>query len=227
MIPLSRPNTASDAFDAKNMWYNDWVEIYMFTGDSGPNKKNIVDGDMYVNTQALIGLYDKDQTQVKYWPYRDIVSHRDKVERKYVSYAGKNFDDEFAFYRDIYRNGYDMGANFEHGGTGDLFFDYNTTPPAYNQSVLSHNGNMYLFEDARIECYDSTHTPNATKGVKNNIFAHKNLVIDGVAMKQGKTETQTKGNNRDYSNAGIDNINYKINNLFTELNVSIYGDVID
>ena len=70
-------------------------------------------------------------------------------------------------------------------------------------STFRINGDVWLWEDARIENFDSTKTYNAYKGVKNNIYAMQDLYIDGYCY---------QGNDKD--------------NFYASNQVSIFGDVM-
>lgn len=140
--------------DGKTLFYNDWVELFMFSSweDDG---QIAIDGDLYSTSRILIGLWDKNTTndrQIRYW---------DESRRRKELFA---LPDE----------------NYEHG-RHDLFFD--GAGLNHESTKFRINGNMYLWEDARIENFDSVNTPNAQKGIKNNIYAQKDLYIDGFRYK--------------------------------------------
>ncbi len=197
------------AKDAGYTYYNDWVELYMFApviGSGSGSVNTAVNGNVYANSRVLIGLLDRDKSNTYYpWTWDDT--------RKRMVYPG---DAEAAAwlmgdlsYTDYISAG-DNRDNYEHGFDSDVFFDHMGTISYSRLSAQFRvNGNMYLWEDARIENFDSTQTDNARNRIKNNIYAYKNLTIDGTYIEgwhSNDTPIKPADENRYY--------------------VTIYGDVI-
>ncbi len=199
------------AKDAKGYtYYNDWVELYMFApviGSGSGSVNTAVNGNVYANSRVLIGLLDRDKSNTQHpWTWDDA-----RKRMVYPSDAEKGA----AWLRgDLscrdYRSSGDNEYNYEHGFDSDVFFDHMDTISYSRLSAQFRvNGNMYLWEDARIENFDSTQTDNARNGIKNNIYAYKNLTIDGTYIEgwhSNETPIKPADENRYY--------------------VTIYGDVI-
>lgn len=159
------------------IYFNDWAELYMFAPTSdGKNAKTAINGNVYANSRVLIGLLDRDEYNTStpmYWDEgrKRLVYPKDSTDKGIIG------DIPFSNY--ISKN--DSATNYEHGFASEVFFDH-LSVSAYNRTVSQFrvNGNMYFWEDVRIENFDSTKTDNAQKGIKNNIYAYKNLVIDGT-----------------------------------------------
>lgn len=185
------------------LFYNDWVELYLFSDYRSENKNygdirspefdyvgqsqgsyansfpqdylagaieyprnyTAINGDLYVQSRALIGLWDKDRNDKESWQfYYDTVMGRD-----YWDYYNTLGDTRF-------EHGYPAGV--------DVFFDHvNNNIPA-EDTTFRINGNMYLWDDTRIENFDSINTYNAYQGIKNNIYARKDLAIDGYVFQR-------------------------------------------
>ena len=146
---------------AGNTYYNDWVELYMFSNygtsldNQYPRNYTAVNGDVYAQSRVLIGMWDKDATDLKHFNTWNF----EKLRREYR----------------------EVSADYEHGNSGfETLFDHDNKNkvPVY-ASKFRVNGDVWLWEDARIENFDSTRTYNAYKGVKNNIYAMQDLYIDG------------------------------------------------
>ena len=201
--PIDFDNTPMDSG-----FYNDWVELYMFSANDGGT---IVDGNLYADSKILIGLVDRDQNN------RDYIRIWDNDLKRAV-YPGKAYNYNNADSNKSWRyTGYDayfkddnLDPNFEHGFGKDVFFDHQGSEVLErSRSKFRINGDMYLWEDARIENFDSTKTANKEKGIKNNIYAAKNLYIDGLYISGWQRS---------------DNIVYEQMKFVRE--VDIYGDVI-
>ena len=194
--PLDMDNTPM-----QGGFYNDWVEFYMFAATPGDTA---LDGNLYAHSRILIGLVDKDHSNRQYISYWDA----DQQRRVFPSRASYQVtSDVFPAYG---LEGDSDGSvlNYEHGFSEDVFFDH-TRSDVLDRSVSQFrlNGNMYLWEDARIENFDSTQTENAFTGVKNNIYAAKDLYIDGFVI------------------SGWDSI-FAWANMQVSHQVSVYGDVV-
>ena len=195
--PLDMDNTplySSSALDEKDRWYNDWVELYMFSASTGGTT---LDGNLYADSRVLVGLLDRNQAM------RDYVRYWDDTVKRSV-YSKDNDSDTLTNYlQDNTFVGLSLEAGFEHGFGKDVFFDHKDTTLDRSLSKFRINGNCYFWEDARIENFDSTQTENALSGIKNNIYAHKDLYIDGLYIYEWITT-----------------------NPETSSEVSIYGDVV-
>lgn len=159
------------------IYFNDWVELYMFApSQDGGESKTAVNGNVYANSRVLIGLLDRDRNNRLYpWVWDDT--------QKRMVYPKDSDSDWFKGelpYAEYISPG-DTVDNYEHGFTTEVFFDHSSVN-AYNRksSQFRVNGNMYFWEDVRIENFDSMQTENAANGIKNNIYAYKDLVIDGT-----------------------------------------------
>lgn len=195
--PLDMDNTplySSSALDEKDRWYNDWVELYMFSASTGGTT---LDGNLYADSRVLVGLLDRNEAMREYVRYWD-----DTVKRSV--YSKDNDSDTLTNYlQDNTFVGLSLEAGFEHGFGKDVFFDHKETTLDRALSKFRINGNCYFWEDARIENFDSTQTENALGGIKNNIYAYKDLYIDGLYIYEWITT-----------------------NPETSSEVSIYGDVV-
>lgn len=188
-------------------YFNDWVELYMFAPTvGGGSSTTAVNGNVYANSRVLIGLLDRDRNNRLYpWVWDDA--------RKRMVYPSDSDSDWFKGdipYADYISPG-DTIDNYEHGFLTEVFFDHMSVS-SYNRksSQFRVNGNMYFWEDVRIENFDSMQTENAANGIKNNIYAYKNLVIDGTYI-----EGWNSGNDSPIKPV-------ETNNFY----VTIYGDVI-
>ncbi|HIU98966.1 MAG TPA: type II secretion system protein, partial [Candidatus Limadaptatus stercoripullorum] len=195
--PLDMDNTPlyrSSALEDKDRWYNDWVELYMFSASTGGTT---LDGNLYADSRVLVGLLDRNEAMREYVRYWD-----DTVKRSV--YSKDNDSDTLTNYlQDNTFVELSLEAGFEHGFGKDVFFDHESTTLDRALSKFRINGNCYFWEDARIENFDSTQTENALSGIKNNIYAHKDLYIDGLYIYEWITATPE-----------------------TSSEVSIYGDVV-
>ena len=167
------------------LWYNDWAELYMFSAVEGGTAVN---GDLYSNSKILIGLSDRNLSSRAYLRRWDNTIKRSVFaqQKKGTWLEGLVDDGQLDNYlQDIRFNNIDLRYNFEHGfgeeGEGtDVFFDHHTANDVvlkYSLSTFRLNGDMYLWEDARIENFDSYNTANSRE---NDIFAKKDLYIDGL-----------------------------------------------
>ena len=193
--PLDMDNTPLySSSDDEVRWYNDWVELYMFSASTGGTT---LDGNLYADSRVLVGLLDRNEAMREYVRYWD-----DTVKRSI--YSKDNDSDTLTNYlQDNTFVGLSLEAGFEHGFGKDVFFDHKETTLDRALSKFRINGNCYFWEDARIENFDSTQTENALSGIKNNIYAHKDLYIDGLYIYEWITT-----------------------NPATSSEVSIYGDVV-
>ncbi len=170
---------------AGNTYYNDWVELYMFSNygtslnTQYPRNYTAVNGDVYAQSRVLIGMWDKDATDLKHFNTWNF----EKLRREYR----------------------EVSADYEHGNSDfETLFDHDDDDKVpVERSTFRVNGDIWLWEDARIENFDSTRTYNAYNGVKNNIYAMKDLYIDGYCY---------QGNDKD--------------NFYASNQVSIFGDVM-
>lgn len=153
---------------AGNTYYNDWVELYMFSNygtsldNQYPRNYTAVNGDVYAQSRVLIGMWDKDATDLKHFNTWNF----EKLRREYR----------------------EVSADYEHGNSDfETLFDHDDDDkvPVY-ASKFRVNGDVWLWEDARIENFDSTRTYNAYNGVKNNIYAMQDLYIDGYCYQGSK-----------------------------------------
>ena len=192
-------------------WYNDWAEIYLFSPSKGDTvvdgnlyADTVVDGNLYADSRVLIGLLDRNndnRTYMQVW--NDTTKRFDLVDGTPMYSESDLFGGEF-------------DGNFEHGFGQSVFFDHQENDVLDRDiSKFRINGNMYLWEDARIENFDSTNTQNASEGIKNNIYAAKDLYIAGI------WNTQWIDMDGSFWDA-----NWVRDRLQTEREVSIYGDVV-
>lgn len=192
-VNIDQPNESQKPTEDQ-LWYNDWVELYMFSAADGGTAVN---GDLYADSKILIGLSDRNDSNRNYrrlW--------KDSVKRNVFSaVADANWTNYYLM--DPEFNKLDTDAYFEHGFNEDVFFDHDGTILSRSVSKFRLNGDMYLWEDARIENFDSYNTANSRE---NDIFAKKDLYIDGF-----------------YIISWVD-FNGKIDETATEVNVG--GDVV-
>lgn len=193
-----------DGTPLRDGWYNDWAEIYLFSPSKGDT---VVDGNLYADSRVLIGLLDRNTNNRLYMQvWNDTTKRFDLVS------AGDDwmYDASPLFERSDFANE-DTNGNFEHGFKQSVFFDHQGNDVLDRDiSKFRINGNMYLWEDARIENFDSTNTQNAREGIKNNIYAAKDLYIAGIWNTQWINFAGGVARDR----------------LQTEREVSIYGDVV-
>lgn len=190
-------------------WYNDWAEIYLFSAEKGGT---VLDGNLYADSRVLIGLLDRNTDNRLYMQvWNDVTKRFDLV----YSESSWMYNQSPVFQGSEFGNSNTSG-NFEHGFGKSVFFDHQDND-VLNRDISKFriNGNMYLWEDARIENFDSTGTANAREGVKNNIYAAQDLYIAGIWNTQW---IDMKGSIWDGK--------YARDRLQTEREVSIYGDVV-
>ena len=193
-----------DGTPLPNGWYNDWAEIYLFSADAGGT---VVDGNLYADSRVLIGLLDRNTNNRLYMQvWNDVTKRFDLV----YSESSWMYNQSPVFQGSAFGNSSTSG-NFEHGFGKSVFFDHQDDNVLDRDiSKFRINGHMYLWEDARIENFDSTNTQNALEGIKNNIYAAKDLYIAGIWNTQWTNFAGGVMNDR----------------LQTEREVSIYGDVV-
>ena len=191
-----------DNMPLANGLYNDWVELYMFSAVEGDIT---MDGNLYAHSRVLVGLIDKDQSGRQYISYWDDAQQRRIFpQRASATLLTSNVYPTYG----LEGNSAGQIANYEHGFAKDVFFDHTQSAVLdVGVSKFRINGNMYLWEDARIENMDSTQTENALNGVKNNIYAAKDLYIDGYYIE-------------DWSSM------FGWATMYTNHQVSVYGDVV-
>lgn len=186
-----------DGTPLRNGWYNDWAEIYLFSAGRGGT---VVDGNLYADSRVLIGLLDRNNDNRTYMQVWNDTTKRFELVDGTPMYGESDLFDAYTF-----------DGNFEHGFKQSVYFDHQDNDVLDRDiSKFRINGNMYLWEDARIENFDSTETANAREGVKNNIYAAQDLYIAGIW--NTKWIDFEGGVMRD--------------RLQTEREVSIYGDVV-
>ena len=186
-----------DGTPLQSGWYNDWAEIYLFSAGKGGT---VVDGNLYADSRVLIGLLDRNNDNRAYMQVWNDTTKRFELVDGTPMYSESDLFDAYTF-----------DGNFEHGFKQSVFFDHQDNDVLdRDTSKFRINGNMYLWEDARIENFDSTETANAREGVKNNIYAAQDLYIAGIW--NTKWIDFEGGIARD--------------RLQTEREVSIYGDVV-
>ena len=191
-----------DNMPLANGLYNDWVELYMFSAVEGDVT---MDGNLYAHSRVLVGLIDKDQSGRQYISYWDDAQQRRIFpQRASATLLTSNVYPTYG----LEGNSAGQITNYEHGFAEDVFFDHTQSAVLdVGVSKFRINGNMYLWEDARIENMDSTQTENALNGVKNNIYAAKDLYIDGYYIE-------------DWSSI------FSWATMYTNHQVSVYGDVV-
>ena len=232
--PLDMDNTLMEkdtSTDPATYWYNDWVELYMFSAVKGGTAVN---GDLYSNSKILIGVLDRDPNGVTY-----LRSWDNTIKRSVFSYDGKDPLDNYLNTKEF--NGIKLNRNFEHGFANDVFFNHEEDPLDVDRSVFRLNGDMYLWQDARIENFDSKNVPKSDDeddDGKNNIYAYKNLYIDGMYIDNwtiGATMPTTSNvvvggdivvqGNAQIMNATIYGDVYCYGDELTIVNCDIYGNV--
>ena len=191
-----------DGTPLRNGWYNDWAEIYLFSANQGGT---VLDGNLYADSRVLIGLLDRNTDNRTYMQVWNDTTKRFELVDGTPMYSESDLFDAYTF-----------DGNFEHGFGQSVFFDHQEND-VLNRDISKFriNGNMYLWEDARIENFDSTNTQNAREGIKNNIYAAQDLYIAGIWNTQW---IDMKGS--------IWTGSYARDRLQTEREVSIYGDVV-
>ena len=226
---------------ASDLWYNDWVELYMFSAVDGGTAVN---GDLYADSKILIGVLDRDVNGVTY-----LRSWDNTIKRSVFSYDGKDPLDNYLNspeYENLTLDNKKLDNKFEHGFVKDglavdVFFNHKTDPLDVGRSVFRLNGDMYLWEDARIENFDSKNVPKSedeNDDGKNNIYAYKNLYIDGMYITNwtiGATMPTTSNvvvggdivvqGNAQIMNATIYGDVYCYGDELTIVNCDIYGNV--
>lgn len=226
-VNIDQPNDSQKP-EKDDLWYNDWVELYMFSAADGGTAVN---GDLYADSKILIGLMDRNDSNRNYrrlW--------KDSVKRNVFS-AVENANWTNYYLMDPEFNLLDTNANFEHGFIKDVFFDHDGTILTRSVSKFRLNGDMYLWEDARIENFDSYNTANSRE---NDIFAAKDLYIDGFyiiswvdfngKIDETATEVNVGGDvvvkgNAFISNAEIHGDVYCYGDELTIVNSTIHGNV--
>ena len=199
---------------ANDLWYNDWAELYMFSAADGGTAVN---GDLYADSKILIGVLDRDANGVTY-----LRSWDNTIKRSVFSYDGKDPLDNYLNSPE-YEN-LTLNNEFEHGFKDDVFFNHKTDPLAVNRSVFRLNGDMYLWQDARIENFDSKNVPKSedeNDDGKNNIYAYKNLYIDGMYIETGWTTGATMPTTSNVVVGG----DIVVQGNAQIMNATIYGDV--
>ena len=172
----------------EQLWYNDWAELYMFSAVDGGTAVN---GDLYADSKILIGLSDRNLSSRAYLRRWDNTIKRSVfAQQKEGTWLEGLVDDGQLdnYLQDIRFNKIDLRDDFEHGfgEEMDVFFDHHTDNDVvleYSLSTFRLNGDMYLWEDARIENFDSKNVPKSddeNDDGKNNIYAKKDLYIDGL-----------------------------------------------
>lgn len=225
-----------------DLWYNDWAELYMFSAVKGGTAVN---GDLYSNSKILIGLSDRNLSSRAYLRRWDNTIKRSVFaqQKKATGLEGIFDDGQLDNYlQDIWFNKIDLRDDFEHGfgEEMDVFFDHHTDDDVVLDNSLSTfrlNGDMYLWEDARIENFDSYNKDNVKEGKKNNIYAAKDLYIDGLyitgwngAVMQTANTVTIGGDVVVQGNAQIMNANiygdvYCFGDELTIVSSNIYGNV--
>lgn len=195
------------------LWYNDWVELYMFSAAEGGTAVN---GDLYSNSKILIGVLDRDTNGVTY-----LRSWDNTIKRSVFSYNDDKLDNYLNSPEYEYLT---LNSEFEHGFKNDVFFNHKMDTLKVDRSVFRLNGDMYLWQDARIENFDSKNVPKSddeNDDGKNNIYAYKNLYIDGMYIKTGWT---TGANMPTTSNVVVGG-DIVVKGNAQIMNATIYGDV--
>lgn len=197
-----------------DLWYNDWVELYMFSAAEGGTAVN---GDLYSNSKILIGVLDRDVNGVTY-----LRSWDNTIKRSVFSYDGKDPLDNYLNSPE-YEN-LTLNSEFEHGFKADVFFNHKMDTLKVDRSVFRLNGDMYLWQDARIENFDSKNVPKSddeNDDGKNNIYAYKNLYIDGMYIETG----WTIGANMPTTSNVVVGGDIVVQGNAQIMNATIYGDV--
>lgn len=214
--PLDMDNTLMEkdtSTDPATYWYNDWVELYMFSAVDGGTAVN---GDLYSNSKILIGVLDRDVNGVTY-----LRSWDNTIKRSVFSYNGDDPLDNYLNTNEF--NGIKLNSEFEHGFKDDVFFNHKTDPLDVDRSVFRLNGDMYLWQDARIENFDSKNVPKSDDeddDGKNNIYAYKNLYIDGMYI-----DNWTSGAAMPTSSNVVVGGDIVVRGNAQIMNATIYGDV--
>lgn len=231
--PLDMDNTLLTASNdkekptVKDLWYNDWAELYMFSAVDGGTAVN---GDLYADSKILIGLSDRNLSSRAYlrrWDNtikRSVFSQQFKGETPWwESWKDLIDDGELDNYlQDKRFNNIDLTGDFEHGFGQDVFFDHYKDGKSVLDNSLSTfrlNGDMYLWEDARIENFDSYNKDNVKEGKKNNIYAAKDLYIDGLYITGWNGAVMETANTVTIGGDVVVQGNAQI------MNANIYGDV--
>ena len=199
---------------ASDLWYNDWVELYMF---SAVDRGTAVNGDLYADSKILIGVLDRDANGVTY-----LRSWDNTIKRSVFSYNGDDPLDNYL--NSLEYNNLTLDNKFEHGFADDVFFNHKTDPLEVDRSVFRLNGDMYLWEDARIENFDSKNVPKSedeNDDGKNSIYAYKNLYIDGMYIKTSWTTGATMPTTSNVVVGG----DIVVRGNAQIMNATIYGDV--
>lgn len=206
------------------LWYNDWAELYMFSAVKGGTAVN---GDLYADSKILIGLSDRNLSSRAYlrrWDNtikRSVFSQQYKGETPWWEIWKDLIDDgELDNYlQDKRFNNINLTGDFEHGFGQDVFFDHYKDGKSVLDNSLSTfrlNGDMYLWEDARIENFDSYNTANSRE---NDIFAKKDLYIDGLYITGWNGALMETTNTVSIGGDVVVQGNAQI------MNATIYGDV--
>lgn len=227
--PLDMDNTLLTASFIKqpkedDLWYNDWAELYMFSAVKGGTAVN---GDLYADSKILIGLSDRNLSSRAYlrrWDNtikRSVFSQQYKGETPWWEIWKDLIDDgELDNYlQDKRFNNINLTGDFEHGFGQDVFFDHYKDGKSVLDNSLSTfrlNGDMYLWEDARIENFDSYNTANSRE---NDIFAKKDLYIDGLYITGWNGALMETTNTVSIGGDVVVQGNAQI------MNATIYGDV--
>ena len=225
--PLDMDNTLMEkdtSTDPATYWYNDWAELYMFSAVDGGTAVN---GDLYADSKILIGLSDRNLSSRAYlrrWDNtikRSVFSQQYKGETPWWEIWKDLIDDgELDNYlQDKRFNEIDLTGNFEHGFVQDVFFDHYKDGKSVLDNSLSTfrlNGDMYLWEDARIENFDSYDTANSSE---NDIYAKKDLYIDGLYITGWNGALMETTNTVSIGGDVVVQGNAQI------MNATIYGDV--
>ena len=248
--PLDMDNTLLTASfidqpTKEQLWYNDWAELYMF---SAVENGTAVEGNLYADSKILIGLSDRNLSSRAYlrrWDNtikRSVFAQQFKGETPWWEIWKDLIDDgELDNYlQDKRFNNINLTGDFEHGFGQDVFFDHYKDGKSVLDNSLSTfriNGDMYLWEDARIENFDSYNTDNVKEGKKNNIYAKKDLYIDGLYITEWNgavmqtADTVTIGGdvvvqgNAQIMNANIYGDVYCFGDELTIVSSNIYGNV--
>ena len=171
---LNMDNTPIEETNAQGeMYYNDWVEFYALSATEGGT---VLDGNLYAHSRVLLGLLDRNTNNI------DNLHIWNESTLRY-DYAIDNYNYAQTSEYSKYVSDNHVNPYFVHGFGQSVFFDH-CTNNVLSKSISKFriNGNMYLWDDARIENMDSTQTENALNGVKNNIYAKQNLYIDGTYL---------------------------------------------
>lgn len=186
---------------------NSFPNDYLAGNIAYPRNFTAVNGNLYVQSRALIGLWDRNNSDRANWRYYS----DDLYTVTYQSYRWDSNNGEW--------NRFEHGYPGWDGGGEDVFFDHVNDQIPAEMTTFRLNGNMYLWDDTRIENFDSINTYNAYQGIKNNIYAKKDLVIDGFIYVNGSMlETQSKNSVNIFGDVMVQG------DLYIS-NATIYGDV--